>query len=137
MQRIPYFRLNAILLIIGVLCLAVTQALRASYVSLHPAPALSGQIAQAAQTANTDSSLPAPGKDFTLHDVHYFSNNTWAVASFQPTNNQSFNAGLAVLQKQDGIFRVVLGPSSTLSADYASSLPPDLVTYLDQKGLFE
>lgn len=137
MQRQTFIRLSAIMLITIVLCLSIAGALRSSYITLADAPALSGQVAQAAQTGSSDSSVPISGKDFTLSDVHYFSNKTWAVVSFEPTGNDSFNAGSAVLQKKNGLFRVVLGPSSILSTDYTYSLPSDVVTYLNEQGLFD
>jgi len=137
MERTTFFRLSSILVLVIVCLLLVTQIIRSSYVSLDSAAALSGQVAQASQSASSDESLPVPGKDFSLSDVKYLSNGNWAVVSFKPTSDDSFNAGFAILQKKDGIFRVVLGPSSTLSTDYTYSLPADVVGYLDEKGIFD
>jgi len=136
MKQNSLYRFCAVSIILSVLCLAIGQALRSSYVKLDSAPSLSGQVAQATQSAGSGDSIPVPGKDFTLADVRYFSDKTWALVSFEPTSNDSFNAGLAILQKKDGIFQVVLGPSSTLPSDYSYSLPPDLDAYLSQKGVF-
>lgn len=106
------------------------------YTKLDSAPPLAGQVAQALQTAGNRGRIPVPEKDFTLSNVKYFDNGTWAVVDFKPVNPDAFNAGVAILQKQEGVFRVVLGPSSSLPNDYAMSLPDGINGYLYQRGVF-
>jgi hypothetical protein len=137
MQKNTLIRILVVSGVLVAVCVVTVKLLNnPQYVTLGSAPALGGQVAQALQTAGQANSIPVPGKDFTLSNVKYFSNGTWAVVDFKPTNRNAFNGGIAILQKQQGIFRVVLGPSSTLPRDYASSLPDDLNGYLFQRGVF-
>jgi hypothetical protein len=137
MQKSTFIRILVVSGVLIALCLMTVKLLNnPQYVTLSSAPALGGQVAQALQTAGQANSIPVPGKDFTLSNVKYFSNGTWAVVDIKPTDPNAFNKSIAILQKQQGVFRVILGPSSSLPRDYASSLPDDLNGYLFQRGVF-
>jgi hypothetical protein len=102
----------------------------ASVVSLSSEPALYGQVSQALISANTP--VLKPNKDYRLQ-VKYFSSNNWAVATILPNNN-SLNQGVIILQKQSGVFKVVLGPGSSFPRPILTALPDDVATYLKEQG---
>ncbi len=104
-----------------------------SVVDLANAPQLSGVIAQSLNNSSK-ASLPVPSKDFIIKSVRFFSGNTWAVAYINPTE-QNFDPSYVVLQKYQGLYRVVLGPSAEFDSSIEQSLPADLTAYLNQQGV--
>src|SRR5437667_1963738 len=84
-------------------------------VSLSEAPPLTGIISQSMYSVSGKGSLPIVGKDFNLKNTRYFEGDQWVATSISPVG-QRLNAALVVLQKQDGIYRVVLGPGSAFDS---------------------
>jgi hypothetical protein len=96
--------------------------------SLKTAAPLTGIISQALD-ANGSGGIPSPGKDYTLTGVRYFENGAWVVAFVKPVNN-SFDPGAVAIEKIDGVYRVVAGPSNDLPSDYLYTMPSDVGSYL-------
>lgn len=92
------------------------------------ATALAGQVAQALQT---DTSLPRPNGDFSISDAHYFSSDTWCVASVLVKGT---DPAFVVLKKVQGVFVAVLGPATSFDGSYVKNLPQDVADYLSSKA---
>jgi hypothetical protein len=99
-------------------------------VSLSSAPMFSGQISQSLGPSPNGSFLVL-GKDYSL-DTHYFDNNTWVVAAIKPLV-PTLNSAVAVMKNQAGIYRIVLGPSSSLTTNQIRSLPTDVGDYVSAR----
>lgn len=99
----------------------------ATALTLPPAQPLSGIVSQALGP-NTDGSLPVAGQDYRLATT-YFDNNTWAVGSITPINND-FEASTVVLKKTNGIYQVAVDPSNALPSGKLQGLPADVALYL-------
>jgi hypothetical protein len=106
----------------------------ATVVSLQTAPPLSGIVAQSLFSGTGRTSLPVPGKDFSLKNLHYFNGRQWAVASVVPIGN-NFDPSVVVLERQSGVYRVVLGPGSSFEVTYLKSLPTNVGDYLYGLGI--
>ena len=65
-------------------------------ISLRPAPPLTGIVSQSLGHLGASKSLPVPGEDFNLKDIHYFDNKSWVVASVTPTK-KSISPALVIL----------------------------------------
>ena len=122
------------LLLLGLLVVNYVVLGGAHVINLAPAPELAGQISQNLVTISNATKLPIEGTDFNLSDTHYFNNKQWVVTSITPLNN-SFNAGLAVLSNQEGVYKIVLGPGSAFSKDETRTLPTEVANYLNQQGV--
>jgi hypothetical protein len=72
------------------------------------------------------------GKDYNLKDTNYFDNNTWLVTRLVFTNGA--NDAMVVMKKEQGIFKVVLGPSSIFPDTSLMTLPNDVAIYLTRLG---
>jgi len=124
-----------------VLLTAIVSAPSIIYGSAKPAhistaPALTGQISQAlAASSNGQLTMPTYGKDYRLENTKYFDDNTWVVTTIKPLNN-NMNRNVVVLEKQAGVFTVVLGPGSAFPRTTELSMPGNLGEYLDSQGLF-
>jgi hypothetical protein len=105
-----------------------------SRVSLRAADPLTGQVAQALGTATTGGKLQVPGSDFVLRNTKYFEDQTWVVTTIASVGGKS-NNGVAILERRNGIFQVVLGPGTEFSTSYTQSLPSSVSTYLSEQGL--
>lgn len=104
----------------------------AKSVSLTDAPALTGQISLAF-TNDASHTLPQPGKDYVLTNTRYFDGNDWVVTGIT-AKGQLVTDGMVVLHKQDGIYRVAMGPGSSFPSTQASALPGDVQAYLGSIG---
>lgn len=100
--------------------------------TLKSAPALSSQISQAF-TSGGDTTLPKIGKDYQ-QKLRYFDGNDWIVASVTPVGN-AITPGVLVLQKQHGLYTVVLGPGSAFPVTAVDAIPTDVAQYLDSIGV--
>ncbi len=106
----------------------------ASVVKLEAAPPLYGVISQSIGLSGSDTTLPKPGKDYTLKNVRYFSSGQWAAAVVAPAHENS-DTTVVILKKVNGVYEVVLKPSTSFSVSYRYTLPADVIIYLDQLGV--
>jgi hypothetical protein len=105
-------------------------------VSLSSAPALTGQISQAlASSSDGKLAMPIYGTDYTLQNTKYFDNNNWVVTTIKPLSND-MNRSVVVLEKQAGVYAVVLGPGSSFPQTTSLSMPSGLSQYLSKQGMF-
>lgn len=125
-----------------ILLLAIGNATSFIYGNARPAklslaPALTGQISQAlaASTSTGKFTMPAYNHDYTLVDTKYFDDNDWVVTTINPIGN-SMDRSVVVLEKQAGVYSVVLGPGSAFPRTTSLSMPGNLADYLNQKGMF-
>lgn len=102
-------------------------------VSLGSAPALSGEISQSLIKAGADNSVPKLNKDFSISQANYFENHEWAVATIKSTSKES-NGAFVVLQRMNGVYKIILGPGTAFPNVYLKSLPSDVGTYLYNQG---
>lgn len=99
-----------------------------TYVSLHSAPALSGQISQSLITPNGKSvTIPS----FTLQNVRYFFNGNWVVVEI----NMSGSKSTVILEKANITYQVVLGPGTIFPTSAVYGMPSDVSSYLYSKDL--
>jgi hypothetical protein len=131
-----------ILTIVAVVLLAaIASAPSIIYGNARPAhisaaPALTGQISQALATStNGQFTMPTYGKDYTLQNTKYFDGNSWVVTTIKPLS-ENMNRSLVVLQKQSGVYTVVLGPGSAFPRTTQLSMPGNLAAYLNSQGVF-
>jgi len=82
---------------------------------------------------NQQHTLQVYGKDFSLSSVKYF-DNTWALISVIPKNVSTDKATI-ILNKVDGMYRVVLGPGTAFPTVVLNELPLDLGQYLVNQGV--
>jgi hypothetical protein len=138
MKKTPIIILSIVTLI---LLVAVSNAKSIIYggtqlKTLSSAPALSGQISQAlASTSDGELTMPIYGTDYTLQDTKYFDNSNWVVTTIKPLSND-MNRSVVVLEKQSGVYAVVLGPGSAFPETTSLSMPSSLGHYLKQQGMF-
>ncbi|HET7060348.1 MAG TPA: hypothetical protein VFH99_03485 [Candidatus Saccharimonadales bacterium] len=104
----------------------------ARIVSLKAAPALTGQLSQTLGVMK-NGKLPIYGKDYKT-TVRYFHSKTWVVASIAPLSDE-FNGTPIVMQKQSGVYQIVLGPGGAFSSDQLRVLPNDVREYLLNAGV--
>ena len=102
-------------------------------VHLSAAPPLAGLVAQNL-SGNTKRTVAVEGKDFKLRNLRYFSNNNWVVLEAEPIQDK-FNLSFIVLEKVGGSYEVVLGPGSAFDTSYLLSVPADVASYLQAKGV--
>ena len=96
-------------------------------ITLQSAQPLSGAVSQSLGTT-AGGSLPVAGKDYRL-STKYFDNNTWAVGSITPINND-FDASTVVLKKSNGVYQVAISPTNALPSGQLHGLPADVTNYL-------
>ncbi len=104
----------------------------ATPIQLNSAPALTGQISQALASSRTNT-VAVYGKDYKLDNTIYFENKTWVVTNIVGLG--TITDGVVVMNKQAGIYQVVLGPGSSFASTSLQGLPSDVAQYLNQKGL--
>jgi len=76
----------------------------------------------------SSSYMPIDGQDYSISQVSYFDDGSWAVAQLTPINNLSDPA--KVVLKKDGSYRTVMGPSNFFTdSDYAK-LPADVTDFI-------
>ena len=129
-------KLLAFIVVVVIATGAVQSGLtgNAPLVSLGKAQPLDGTISQSLDTTGGNTTMPVAGKDYSLDHIKYFDNNEWVVASIKPLSN-SISAGTVVLQKKNEIYQVVLGPGTAFNNSYLFSLPSDVGSYLNNKGV--
>lgn len=129
-------RAKTVIIILIIVSAFVARALilrGATYVSLAPGPVLSGAISQSLASSN-QKTIPQPNKDYSIDGITFFDSNSWAVSSIfsgQGLQDKSF----VVLQKVDGVYRVVLGPGTAFSSASTYSLPADVFLFLKNSGV--
>lgn len=106
-------------------------------VSLSSTPALAGSLSsELGSTAlGQEGSLPQINKDYTLKNVRYFYNQKWVVAKILPVHKNA-DPALVVLEKINGVYRLVLGPAGDFARSYTYVLPKEVGDYLNQQGVF-
>jgi len=124
-------------LIIVALLLLIALAVRpiilgAKLVKLPSAPPLTGQVSQAFTSGDT-ATLPRQGKDYQLQNTLYFDNRQWVVTTAKALNTTT-NDSMLILHRQDGIYKVVMGPGSAFPSTQISVLPADVANYLTNLG---
>lgn len=101
---------------------------------LQEAKPLYGRIAQ--ELAPTDGGpTPTPEEDFLLTNTTYFEDNTWVVTGIKFLPEGRLDGGLVVLEKTDGVFNVVLGPSTSFDSLSVDELPVSVGSYIKNNGL--
>jgi Flp pilus assembly protein CpaB len=122
------------LLILFIVSIAVKHfVLSGMYLTkLQGAPALAASVAPSIATSDSKN-IPIAGKDFKIVSANYFNNKQWAVVTVAtiPDNNLA----TLVLENINGAYTVVLGPGTVFSTSVTQSMPPDVATYLINKGL--
>ncbi len=104
--------------------------------TLSSAPALTGQISQVlASSSDNQLDVPVYGQDYTLQNTKYFEGKNWVVTTIKPLRN-NMNQNVVVLEKQSGVYAVVLGPGSAFPQTTSLSMPNSLGQYLKQQGMF-
>jgi len=136
MRKTTIFLLSlALLLVAGLFSVRPIMYGNARPVSISAADPLTGQISQAlASSSNGQLVLPVSGQDYTLSGITYFDNHTWAFAAIKPLSN-SMNSSNVVLEKQSGVYKVVLGPGSAFPRTTTLTMPADIAQFLNQRGL--
>jgi hypothetical protein len=105
-------------------------------ITLSNAPALTGQISQAlASSSGGQSDMPVYGLDYSLQNTRYFAHDDWVVTTIKPLKN-TMDQSVVVLEKQAGIYSVVLGPGSAFPQTTSLSMPGALSQYLSKQGMF-
>jgi len=127
------FIFGGLLLFVVVVFVIKNIVLPGSVVKLKQAPPLAGAVSQSLNTTS-NGSLPQFGKDYSLQDVRYFDNRTWATASVVPLKIHTDTA-TAVMYMVNGSYQVVLGPGTAFPNSYLSGLPDDVRQYLINKGI--
>jgi len=133
-RRIAVLALIALAIFLtGTLC---RQAILGSgtQVNLKTTDELSGPIALTLAGAAENTNTPSGADDFKLANTRFFDNHNWAVTTIVPTKINTDKA-TAVLHKQDGIFRLVLGPGTAFDGTELDGLPNDVAKYLNLQGL--
>ncbi len=102
-------------------------------VNLSSAAPLVGQVAQSTSIMNGSNINTSVLNNFTLQNVTYYDNGTWALAHVTVPNNQADN-GMVVMQKVGGFYVAVLGPGSLFPNSAIQGLPQDIQQYLNTKG---
>lgn len=105
---------------------------RVPVIKLSPSP-LTNTISQSLG-ANASGTVPAVNKNFSIHSITYFLNNTWAVVYVTPINNDANNA-IVVVHKNNGRYTTVLGPGTEFPADSLPQLPTQVLFYLNSQGM--
>lgn len=107
---------------------------KARPVSIKSAPSFTGQISQAIISSRDKSLIPVAGKDYNLAGTRYFEEGAWVVTEMVPTSN-NLNTGWVVLQKQGGVYEIVLGPGSSFPSNATHDLPAEVSKYLNLHGV--
>jgi hypothetical protein len=107
----------------------------ARIVSLQKGSTFGGQISQYLGIPSDQSDLAKEGKDFSIDKSTYFANKAWVLVHFKALTERVGEGGYAIFQKQDGVYNMVLSPSTTFMSTYLTDLPHDLVAHLYTEGL--
>lgn len=139
MSEVNYKKIRlplTLLTVLIVVTIIIRQTLAgAPVITLSRAAPLSGIVAQSMARGGGKTTFPIAGTDFKLSNEHYFDNNTWLVTWIIPLK-VNLNQDVVVMQKVDGIYKVVLGPGGDFNSSYLIVLPSDVGDYLNQQGLF-
>ncbi len=133
-HNIPALVVILIVVIVGGYVLKISVLGGANAVQLRPAVGFSGVISQSLASSNSKTALPSYGMDYTLTNTAYFDNNAWVITSIVPQDTTS-NQSIAILHKNQGIFRVILGPGTAFASTELGGLPNDVVDYLHKLGV--
>lgn len=68
--------------------------------------------------------------DFSIEDAHYFEDKQWAVATVKPKQANAAETDIAIFQKTDDSYQVVMGPGSVFPEDTIQYLPSSVLNYL-------
>lgn len=91
-------------------------------------------VGQISQSLAVNGSIPGFKTDYTLKNERYFDANRWFVAQIAPVGQTEYS-GWIVLHKNNGIFQPVVGPGTAFSDSDIVSLPPDVSSYLLERGV--
>lgn len=133
MQTRQYIKLT-IVLVAAVIIAFIARSVIVGHpvISLEPAPALTGSVAQSFSIGDSKT-LPVYGTDFTLKNAHYFENKQWVVVMVNSVKHD-FDPGVLVMKKVNGAYQAVLGPGSQFSDSYRVTLPNSVSRYLGESG---
>lgn len=121
------------LIVLGALLIKLVLTGGVAVTTLQPGSVLGGAVSQSYGTPGATGTLPLEGKDFVLSDIHYFENNTWAVAKVSPVIS-GFNEALVIMKKINGSYYVVLGPGTAFSSEFLQSMPDSVANYIKTHG---
>lgn len=133
-------RKNILIITIPLLILIISLIVRSAIlgggksVTLADAPANSGIVAMNIVATGGNINIPQAGSDFNLTNINYFDNDNWIVAKITPTKSSSITTGIVILQKQDGIYKVMVGPGTAFDNSLLVTLPTDVGKYLSDNG---
>jgi len=96
-------------------------------VTLASAPPYAGVISQALGE-NSQHQLPVDNVDYTV-TTQNFDNADWVVGEIIPLK-QNFDQSVVVLERSNGIYRVVVNPTNALPAGALIGIPNDVANYL-------
>jgi hypothetical protein len=91
-------------------------------------------LGQAAQTLVNKTNTPTTA-GYTLRDIKYFDNRTWALATIAPPAKSNADPGMVIMEKVGQFYIPVVGPGTSIPSTLTQGLPTDLSQYLTTKGL--
>lgn len=103
-------------------------------VSLPVGSTFGGQISQYMGVPEGQTDLAKEGTDFSLDKSTFFANKTWAVVHIKALSNRVAEGGYALFQKKNGVYTLVLSPSTIFTDTSLTGAPDDLVAYLHTQG---
>jgi hypothetical protein len=73
--------------------------------------------------------------EYSIGEVKYFDNETWAVAELVPKDPNLYQRGWIVLRKQGDVYNTIVGPGTYFPNESLAGAPLELLDFLYTKGL--